>query len=32
VDDKGDHGKKQEQVDEKTGYVVDKESARPKQK
>jgi hypothetical protein len=32
VNDQGDHGKKEEQVDEKTRDVVDEESAGPKQK
>jgi hypothetical protein len=31
VDDKGDHGKNEEQVDEKTRDVVNEESAGPKQ-
>ncbi len=32
VNDQGDYGKKQEQMDEKTRDVVDEESAGPKQK
>jgi hypothetical protein len=32
VNDQGDHGKKEKQVDQKTGHMVDEESARPKQK
>jgi hypothetical protein len=32
VDDQGDHGEKQKQMDEKTRDVVDEESAGPKQK